>query len=88
MRIALLTSLVRAAALGLLVFLPGRGLAQSVAQHTPDHAVTSDSGASESPSVEPSKEWSHHFATPSTYTHQCKPETFMKGIIGVREVKS
>jgi hypothetical protein len=41
MRSALLTSLVRAAALGLLVFLPGRGLAQSVAQHTPDHAVTS-----------------------------------------------
>jgi plastocyanin len=49
--------------------------------------VRADSGAFESPAIQPRRDWSHRFTAPGKYTYHCEPHTFMKGEISVREVK-
>ena len=49
-----------------------------------EHLLLADNGAFESPAVASSREWSHQFTTPGTYTYYCKPHPFMKAEIHVR----
>ncbi len=52
-----------------------------------EHTVLADTGAFESPVIEPGRDWTHHVTTPGTYIYHCKPHPFMKAQIRVREVK-
>jgi plastocyanin len=48
------------------------------------HTVTADTGAIESPLIDPGKEWSQRFARPGTYIYHCTPHPFMKAEIRVK----